>query len=183
MSKAAFLLRYGNAKHISDVLHDNNKFHDYQSEDIGHAIEHNPYWNENHTKKIIHDDWYHLNSKALAHPSTTSDMLHDAIDSGDHSLMHAAAIHPNATEEHHLKMLKTPNDYPIMDMFELHPNISDKVFEEGAKSPSRLVRMTISDHRHAPDHVIHQLTTDPDEKVSKRAKAEWNMRTMADGFK
>lgn len=181
MSKAAFLLRYGNAKHITDVLHDIHG--DYTADDLAEGICNNHHWGVEHSKKIIDDGWYRMPATALAHPTTTPEMLHDAIDSGDYSLMHAAAIHPNATEEHHLKMLKAPNDYPIMDMFGLHPNISHKVFEEGAKSPSRLVRMTISDHPHAPDHVIHQLTTDPDEKVSKRAKAEWDMRTMADGFK
>lgn len=182
MSKAAFLLKYGNAKHISDVLHDNNKFHDYRSEDIGHAIEHNPYWNENHTKKIIHDDWYHLNSKALAHHSTTPEMLHDAIDSGDYSLMHAAAIHPNTTEEHHLKIIHGDPRFTV-DMLQNHQGISDKIFEECAKSPHKSVRMAVSDHPHAPDHVIHQLVSDPDERIAKYAKSEWDTRTMADSFK
>lgn len=179
MSKAAFLLKYGNAKHISDSL--NDKHDDYESEDIRHAIEYNPYWNAEHSKKIIHDDWYHLNSKALAHPTTTSEMLHDAIDSGDHSLMYAAASHPNSTEEHHMKIIHGDPRYAI-EMLHGHPHVTDKIFEEGVKSPHTSIRMTIADHPHAPDHVIQQLITDPNEKVRKFAKVEWDVRNMVDNL-
>lgn len=179
MSNAAFLLKYGSSKNISDVL--NNKHGDhYVSEDIEHAIKHSPFWNAEHSKKIINDDWYHLNPKALAHKSTTSDMLHDAIDSGDVSLMKQAAKHPNSTEEHQLKIMKEPRF--AVDMLLDHPNLSDKRFEEAAKSKHNFIRSVISNHPHTPDHIVHQLTKDEDPKVAASAKREMKLRFPHDDY-
>lgn len=171
MSKEKFLLKYGNTNHIHQSLNGGN----YGSDDVINSIEKNPQWDQTHTQHVLDQGWgWNTKKHAISHPSTSPELLHKIINEPKMDLHQLAAVatHPNATEEHRLNIIDKGQHFPVDSMLSETPSgkLTPKIYEHAANHPNEHIRTVVAKSITTPEHVLHKLSNDSNDKVAKAAK-------------